>query len=247
MHPKGEDQQEPMGYVGVEQRNEMQDDGADDPAPAVGLAGLGFARIEGKITPVDKTVALRWYRDAITDPPFDPTGMCQRCARESYRVEALNGSAWTQYLTTSPEHRHNTSNFDEVPVGALMITKGANPAGHIFEAANPFSSGVPAGLSNDIVRTGHINFCSRNAPRDHWGHRNIAWIMEVNGFVLDLTHARKPPRPLENKRYKRIERSIEMLREVRDAERKDHDLREARLVQREIDRLKELYSKVKHT
>ena len=247
MHPKSDDLElpEPDQYTGIEPEGTIQDDEADDPQGGVITEVRGLVSTT-KFTPVDYVASLGWYSDAHEHRPFDVTNLCQKCARLSYEVEALNGSAWIQYLTTSPEHRHITSNFDDAPIGSFLITKGSNPAGHIFEARRPFANGTPSGWSNDVMRTGYIDAVSRNAPRDHWGHKNIAWIVEINGFVLDLTHG-APPKPLENKRYKRIERSINILQDIRLEEKKAHDVREARLIGDEIRRLKKLYSEVKHT
>lgn len=204
-------------------------------------------------TPVDMEAALLWYRRQAVDMQVPAElhsntwlNYCQAAAHYAYQVGSGNGSAYAQWLATSPEHRHPTTNLHSAPVGSFMCTKGSSPFGHIFIAAHPFKDGHDGGWSNDLVVAGNIDKVAREAPHLIWGHRNLGWIEEINGFVLDLTHG-KPPKPIENKRYKRIARSINLLEGALETARKDGDRGDIRLIKEEIAAQKDLYGKIKHS
>lgn len=207
-------------------------------------------------TPVDFEAALLYCREqaAHIDVPSyysSPTwhNLCQAFCHEIYGLHTGgNASAWIQWNATSPAHRHTTLNLDSAPVGSLLCTKGSSPFGHIFPAAHPFKDGTPGAWSTDLpVDNGHIGKVHRNAPILAWGHRPLGYITEINGFALDLTHTKNPPKPIQNKRYQRIEHAIQNLQHAVDQAKADKDHGDVVVLRNEIHRLKDLYSKIKHS
>jgi hypothetical protein len=205
-------------------------------------------------TPVDLEAALLYYRQQAVNlsPPASYgisnwAGRCQQLAHTAYGLFSGGfATAYLQWLGADSEDRHVTTDLSQGPVGSFLCTKGSNPAGHIFGAAHPFASGLPGGWSNDIVETGHVDKVDRNAPRDHWGHRNLGWITSINGFALDLTHG-APPKPKQNKRYQRVENAIMNLHHSKETAKSQHDKHDVDAIDKEIERLKVLYSKLRHS
>lgn len=194
-------------------------------------------------TPVDYIAARNFYIGQSKHPSQDWTNFCQMLARMAYGIPALYGSAFAQWLGADSKHPHN--DLSSAPVGSLLCTKGSNPAGHIFYASRPFASGTPAGWSNDLVVTGDVDKVSRQAPHDHWGHKNLGHILEVNEHELDLTHG-KPPKPKQNKRYLSVKVAIDKMEHARDNAKASGDRHDVRLLNREIHDLKVLYSNIRH-
>lgn len=195
-------------------------------------------------TPVDYRQALHFYQQQARNPTQDWEAFCQMLFRLAYQVPALYGSAFAQWQAA--DHKVVTTDLDSAPVGAGLCTKGSNPAGHIFDAAYPFRSGLSGAWSNDLVVTGKVNKVHRNAPMIHWGHSPLGYVLEVNEYELDLTHG-KPPKPKQNKRYLAVKVAITKMERSLETAKRQKDAHDVRLLTKEIKDLKVLYSRLRHS
>lgn len=207
-------------------------------------------------TPNDFEEALAYLRGqaAHLNPPLKYGANwhndCQALAHVEYGVmEGGNPSAYAQWLATPAEHKHRGGDPDDAPLGALLCSKGSSPFGHIWTGGRPLGSGAPGGWGPDMNpgTFGGIAKFERSAPMDVWGHTYLGWISEINGFALDLTKARQPAKPIENKRYKRLARSINLLEGAIDVAKKDHDKRDIEALRKQLASMKVLYKKIKHS
>lgn len=206
-------------------------------------------------TPRDFEGALKYAREQAQqlDPP-DKYGStwhndCQAFVHVAYGLMTGGfASAYLQWLGADEEHKHRTGDLSDAPLGALLCSKGSTAAGHIWLAARPMRSGRPGSWSTDFNTHvfGGVAKVNRNTPRDRWGHRNLGWITTVNGYALDLTHARAVVKPLQNKRYQRIDAAISNLQRAHETAVADRDQHDQDLIEAEIKRLKSLYSKIRH-
>lgn len=206
-------------------------------------------------TPRDFEQALAYLRDQARhmDPPAkygnDWHNDCQALAHVEYGVmEGGNPSAYAQWLATPAEHKHVGGDPAKAPLGALLCSKGSSPFGHIWTAARPFDSGTSGGMGPDMNPHvfGGVSKFPRNAPMTVWGHRYLGWITEINGFSLDLTHG-QPAKPIENKRYKRLARSIDLLEASVKVAQKDHDKKDIEALRKQIREMKALYKRIRHS
>lgn len=203
-------------------------------------------------SPRDYLEALAWFQ-AESRKPFGsastPTGnwggWCLIDSRMSYNIPPLALSAWAAWLAADDDAKHPTTNFDDAPVGAALITKGTNPAGHIYIAAFPFKSGNSGAWSNDIVETGMLNKVHRDAPVGAWNHQRIGWMDEINGYDLRLKE-KKPPKPKQDKPYKRVALAIDRLEGALATAKTQHDQHDVRILRREVAHLKKQYALLRH-
>lgn len=155
------------------------------------------------------------------------------------------GSAYMQWLGLDPSDRHPTSDLSSAPLGASLFSKGSNPAGHTYIAARHFASGVPAAWSTDLWQTGKVGKVARSAPASSWGQKLLGWGTSVNGYALDLSGA-NPPKPLQNKRYERLQTAINNIEHSLETARTQHDTKDVQHIKAELDDMKQLYSQLRH-
>lgn len=205
-------------------------------------------------TPNNRAEALayaRAQRDHL-DPPakYGSTwnNDCQAFVHVAYGL--LTGgfaTAFAQWVGMDAEDRHPTSDLSKAPVGALLFSRGSNPAGHVWLAAFDFPNGTPGSFSTDMNAKvfGGISKVPRNAPRDRWSQDLLGWGTSVNGYRLDLSGS-KPARAIEPRQYKRVARAINNLENaLENAVRGDRE-HDARLIRTEVRHQKELYSELRH-
>lgn len=204
-------------------------------------------------TPNNRTAALAYARAQWQhlDPPakYGSTwhNDCQAFAHVCYGL--LTGgfaTAYAQWLGLDPEDRHPTTDTSKAPVGALMFSRGANPAGHVWLAAWPFPNDTPGSWSPDFNAEvyGGISKVPRNAPRDRWGHTILGWGTSINGYRLDLT-GNGVAKAIESKHYKRIARAINNLENALAVAQRNHDIHDVRLIETEVRHQKALYSELR--
>lgn len=191
--------------------------------------------------------ALAFARGERDHPTQWWEGACQKFVRSSYGLPGLYLTAYAQWLGADPEDRHATTDLSTAPVGAALCSKGSNPAGHIWLAANPFlTTGVPGSFSTDIARTGHVDKCARTAPQTAWGHQPLGYLTSVNGYDLQLGTT-KPAAPKQDKLYQSIERAIGPIEHALSVAKNYHDHADARVLRRELDHLHAMYGKLRHS
>ena len=175
-------------------------------------------------------------------PSRDWTGKCQMFSRLMYDVQVpLFSTAYLQWLGAHPDDKHIGGKPSDAPVGALLCTKGANPAGHIYPAARPFRNGTPGAWSNDLVRTGHINKVPRTAPMTQWGHKYLGYLTSINHFDIAALHIAP-----QTKHYAAIATAIANLRVSRNTAWDQKDFTDVKILDAEIARLQGLYDTLRH-
>lgn len=186
--------------------------------------------------------ALTYARAQAIRPTEDWTNYCQRFVRSCYGIPALFGSAWLQWLGADAEHKRVGGDPADAPVGAALCYKGSGPYGHIMLAAHPYGPDeTPAAWSNDLVTYGRINKVRRTAPVTSWGQPYLGYLTAVNGYTLPLGDRPREQRP-ERKRYAGVGRAIEGLQAARDTAQRQDDQSDVRQLDRELDKLRELYA-----
>lgn len=188
--------------------------------------------------------ALAYARAEHEDSSMDWEAYCQRFVRTAYGIPSLFGSAWAQWLGADDEDRHDAADHGHdpsaAPLGSALCYKGSGPYGHIMLAARDGGA-----WSNDLVRTGEIDWVRRTAPTKKWGQAYLGYLTAVNGYDLQLKEA-KPPKPKDTKRYAGIGRAIERLEGARDRAVALGDRKDARAIRAQLVELRELYDLVLH-
>lgn len=190
--------------------------------------------------------ALHYAMGQAAHPSRDWTNYCQMFVRLCYGVPALYGSAYAQWLGADDANKHVGGDPNNAPVGSLLCTKGTNPAGHIYLAANPFKSGASGAWSNDLVVVGDIDKVHRDAPMTHWGHHYLGYITEVSGYDIDPKR-KHPPKPKQDKRYLAVDHAITRMERALKTAQDQKDHHDIRLLKKEIKDLHELYSTLRHS
>lgn len=208
-------------------------------------------------TPRDYEEALLYLRQQahhLSPPPqYGLTwhNDCQALAHVEYGImEGGNGSAYAQWLNTSPANRHPGGDPADAPLGALLCSKGSGPFGHIWTAARQFRrTDTDGGWGPDMNPNefGGVSKFRRDAPMTVWGHTYLGYITEINGWELDLSHTKKKPKPLQNKRYLRLQNIIEMYDRSIETAKKDRDKADVAALRKQQRAAKALYSKIKHS
>jgi hypothetical protein len=175
----------------------------------------------------------------------DWEGACQGFVRSAYDIGALFGSAWAQWNGADPEDRHVGGSPDDAPLGAALCFKGSGVNGHIDLAAKHFKSGRTAAWSNDLVRNGQIDKVPRTAPVGAWGQRYLGWLSAVNDVDLPLSHGGKA-KPKQTKRYVAVESAMRNLEASLRTAKAQHDTADVTALEREVERLHGLYTKLRH-
>ncbi len=205
------------------------------------------------LSPRDYLEALAWFQSeskkpfgSAPTPSHNWGGYCLMDFRISYGIPPQALTAWAAWLTADPDSKHVTTDLSEAPLGAALITKGSNPAGHVYFAARPFKNGTPGAWSNDLRRYGLLDKVARNAPAPVWGHQIVGWMDECNGYDLRLKE-KKPPKPKQDKPYKGIALAIDRLEDARVTAHTDGDENDVRLLNIEISHLKKRYAALRHS
>lgn len=188
--------------------------------------------------------ALAFARAEHDNETQDWTNFCQRFVRSAYGIPALFSSAWTQWQGADPEDRHVGGSPSLAPLGSALCFKGSGPFGHIMLAARPVND-VPGAWSNDLKRVGDIDWAPRTAPTSQWGQGYLGYLTAVNDYDLRLKEA-KPPKPKHTKRYEAIAKAIDRMETALATAVGHKDIRDAKVIRAEIERLKEFYAELRH-
>lgn len=187
--------------------------------------------------------ALAFAKAEHDNETQDWTNYCQRFVRSCYGIPALFSSAWAQWVGADDEDKHPGTDPSLAPVGAALCFRGGT-YGHIMLAAHP-ADGVDRAWSNDLVRQGDIDIVRRTAPVLQWGHVYVGWLSAVNDYDLNVPTG-KPPRPKEDKPYRRIEIAIGRLERAAENALKLNERRDAKVIRAEINHLREVYAELRH-
>lgn len=188
--------------------------------------------------------ALAFARAEHEHETEDWTNFCQRFVRTCYGIPALFSSAFTQWEGADPEDRHAGGNPADAPLGSALCYKGSGPFGHIMLAARP-AGDVPGAWSNDLTRTGDIDWSARTAPTAKWGQLYLGYLTAVNDFDLQLKEP-KPPKPKHTKRYEAIAFAIARLEGAVETAVNLGEKRDAKVIRAELRQLRELYAELRH-
>ena len=113
---------------------------------------------------------ITWSRNQVKDPTQDWTGLCQSHCRQAYGVGAWAGSAIIAWRAIPAAQKHPGIKPSSAPRGSLLYYD-IGQWGHVAIAIGKRTNG--SCLSNDYVRRGMIDACSREFPR--WGATYLGW------------------------------------------------------------------------
>ena len=113
---------------------------------------------------------ITWSRNQIKDPSQDWTGLCQSHCRQAYGVGAWAGSAIIAWRAIPAAQKHPGIKPSSAPRGSLLYYD-IGKWGHVAIAIGKKTN--TSCLSNDYVRQGMIDACSRDFPR--WGAIYLGW------------------------------------------------------------------------
>lgn len=188
--------------------------------------------------------ALAFARAEHDHETQDWTNYCQRFVRSCYAIPSGFASAWAQWLGADAEDRVAGGNPADAPLGSALCYKGSGPYGHIMLAARP-SAGVAGAWSNDLVRSGDIDWSARTAPTTKWAQGYLGYLTAVNDYDLQL-HTTKPPKPKHTKRYQGIGRGIENLEAALDRAVELNEKKDAKAIRMQIAEMRDLYDLLRH-
>lgn len=192
--------------------------------------------------PVDFEAALAFARAEHRDRSQNWTGYCQKFCRSAYHLPGGFGTAYAQWLGLPDDEKHVGGHLSEVPVGAMIFSKGKNPAGHIFIASRPFGkTGTAAGWSTDLVRLGYVDKIARTAILSSWNHTYVGWGGSLNGYDLRYK-GRTGTAPRFASHQARVASLIDT---TEGSLEQESDEEGSFLLSREIDRLKAFYDNLK--
>ena len=123
-----------------------------------------------KYLPRNVNEVITWSRNQVKDPTQDWTGLCQSHCRQAYGVPAWAGSAIIAWNKIPAAQKHPSAHPSDAPRGALLYYD-IGKFGHVAIAIGKRTSS--SCLSNDYVRKGMIDACSREFPR--WGAKYLGW------------------------------------------------------------------------
>lgn len=116
---------------------------------------------------------ITWSRNQIKDPTQDWNGLCQSHCRQAYGVPAWAGSAIIAWNKIPAAQKTIGGKPSDAPRGSLLYYD-IGKWGHVAIAIGKRTNS--SCLSNDYVRRGMIDACSREFPR--WGAKYLghsAW------------------------------------------------------------------------
>ena len=123
-----------------------------------------------KYLPRTVNQVITWSRGQIKDPTQDWTGLCQSHCRQAYGVPAWAGSAIIAWNKIPKAQKTVGGKPSDAPRGALLYYD-IGKFGHVAIAIGKRTNS--SCLSNDYVRRGMIDACSREFPR--WGAKYLGW------------------------------------------------------------------------
>jgi hypothetical protein len=143
-----------------------------------------------KMKKLDRTVdqVIAWSRAQSKHPTQSWSGKCQSHCRQAYGVNAWAASAIIAWKKIPPEYRHDGGKPSAAPRGALLYYSGGE-YGHVAIAIGRKTS--TNCMSNDYVRPGEIDSCSRLFPR--WGLTYLGWSNWTPFGVLALDAVKAKP------------------------------------------------------
>ena len=123
-----------------------------------------------KYLPRNINEVITWSRNQVKNPTQDWTGLCQSHCRQAYGVPAWAPSAIAAWHKIPDAQKHVGGKPKDAPRGALLYYAGGK-FGHVAIAVGKKTS--TNCLSNDYVRPGMIDSCSREFPR--WGLKYLGY------------------------------------------------------------------------
>jgi hypothetical protein len=126
-----------------------------------------------KYLPRNINEVITWSRNQVKDPTQDWTGLCQSHCRQAYGVGPWAASAIIAWRSIPEAQKTVGGKPSDAPRGALLYYD-IGQFGHVAIAIGKRTSS--SCLSNDYVRKGMIDACSRDFPR--WGVKYLghsAW------------------------------------------------------------------------
>lgn len=123
-----------------------------------------------KYLPRNVNEVITWSRNQVKDPTQDWTGLCQSHCRQAYGVPAWAGSAIIAWNKIPAAQKTPSAHPSDAPRGSLLYYD-IGQFGHVAIAIGKRTSS--SCLSNDYVRRGMIDACSREFPR--WGVKYLGW------------------------------------------------------------------------
>lgn len=126
--------------------------------------------------------AIAWSRSQIEHPTQDWDGKCQSHVRQAYGVDAWARSAIIAWERIPDDQKYEGRPISEAPRGAALYYD-IGRYGHVTIAIGK-KTNVNC-LSNDYVRTGHIDVAPRTLPR--WNAAYLGWSSWTPFGVMDLS------------------------------------------------------------
>jgi hypothetical protein len=123
-----------------------------------------------KYLPRNVNEVITWSRNQVKDPTQDWTGLCQSHCRQAYGVGPWAASAIIAWRAIPAAQKTVGGTPSDAPRGSLLYYD-IGQFGHVAIAIGKRTHG--SCLSNDYVRRGMIDACSREFPR--WGVKYLGW------------------------------------------------------------------------
>lgn len=129
-----------------------------------------LAASEGPRSPHD---ALQWAHSQIGVPGY--SGMCLSFVRTGYNLPGVYASASDAW--DGAKHKHKTSDWHDIPIGAPVFGEGDNPDGHVaFNDGNGYMVTTNSGTGYPVRQT-YGTWAS-------WGYRPLGWTEDLNGYYV---------------------------------------------------------------
>jgi len=136
-----------------------------------------------KYLPRNVNEVITWSRNQVKDPTQDWTGLCQSHCRQAYGVGPWAASAIIAWRSIPAAQKTIGGKPSDAPRGSLLYYD-IGQFGHVAIAIGKRTHG--SCLSNDYVRRGMIDACSREFPR--WGVKYLGWSAFTPYGSLRLDH-----------------------------------------------------------
>jgi hypothetical protein len=136
-----------------------------------------------KYLPRNVNEVITWSRNQVKDPTQDWTGLCQSHCRQAYGVGPWAASAIIAWRSIPAAQKTIGGKPSDAPRGSLLYFD-IGQFGHVAIAIGKRTHG--SCLSNDYVRRGMIDACSREFPR--WGVKYLGWSAFTPYGSLRLDH-----------------------------------------------------------
>lgn len=177
-----------------------------------------------KLAPRNGLEASAFLRDQHTSGSRAWNRKCLVLQRNARGIPALYPSAYAASIGVPESER--VKSISDFRVGMIAFSKGADPAGHVFEIAswqgkprnNPDNLLV---WTNDAVHEGGVDLVPITFFEKHWGHKILFGATWLNGY--DFSDFNKKPVAARGKLGKNYQHAIEdMQRAIHHHEKAGH-------------------------